>query len=68
MNEKFHSERAAIAHRMFAGPCSCGPAVHINLEHASGEIFATCMLNLGECDVLIKQIRASAKAIRKAAQ
>jgi len=67
MTENFQHEDGIIECRsIFAGPCSCGPAVHINLERVKGEIAATAALTLDQCEGLIKQIRASMKAVRKA--
>lgn len=62
-----HADDIIECQSIFAGPCHCGPAVHVNLERVKGEITATCVLSLADCEGLIKQIRASMKAIRKAA-
>lgn len=51
---------------IFAGPCHCGPGVHINLERSRGEITATCVLSPEDCEGLIKQIRASMRELRRA--
>jgi hypothetical protein len=69
MAERFmHADNIIECQSIFAGPCGCGPAVHINLERVRGEIAATCALTLADCEGLIKQIRASMKEIRKVAQ
>lgn len=48
----------------FAGPCHCGPGVHVNLERRKGDIAATIVLgSVEDCEGLIKQIRESAETI-----
>jgi hypothetical protein len=61
-----HADGIVECRSIFAGPCICGPAVHINLERVRGEIVATCVLSPSDCEELIKQIRACMKEIRKA--
>jgi hypothetical protein len=66
MTERFMHDSDIIQCRsIFAGPCACGPAVHVNLERVKGDIAATCILSLDDCEGLIKQIRSSMKAIRR---
>jgi hypothetical protein len=66
MNQEMHAANVIECGSIYAGPCTCGPAVHINLERVKGELTATCILSLSDCEGLIKQIRASMKEIRNA--
>jgi hypothetical protein len=67
MVERFmHAEGIIECRSVFAGPCMCGPAVHINLGEGRTSVTATCILSLDECEELIKQIRGSMRAVRKA--
>lgn len=53
------------AKSLFAGPCTFCPAVHINLCGEDGVTFATGSLPIDECEEFIRQIRRSAKLLRK---
>lgn len=69
MAERFmHADGIIQCESVFAGPCMCGPAVHINLGEGGVTVTATCVLSLDDCEGLIKQIRDSMKAVRKARQ
>lgn len=57
------AEDIVRAQTVFAGPCHCGPAVHINFELEPGKIFATCVLTAADCDELIDQIQRSKRLI-----
>lgn len=59
-----HADDVVQCQSVFAGPCHCGPGVHINLGRTKGEITATCVLSLADCEGLIKQIRRSMRLIR----
>ena len=63
-NNSQHAEGILQCTSVFAGPCFCGPAVHINLGLVKGDITATCVLSLADCEGLIKQIRRSMKAVK----
>lgn len=67
MAERFmHADGIIECHSAFAGPCMCGPAVHICLGNGGASVTATCVLSLEDCEGLIKQIRNSMKAVRRA--
>lgn len=58
------AENIVRCQSIFAGPCHCGPGIHINLEFERGKIFATTVLRSAEdCAGLIEQIKASAKMV-----
>jgi hypothetical protein len=64
--ERFqHGPHIIQCTQIFAGPCMCGPAVHVNLGTEHTKIFANVTLTCGDAEELIKQIRTSVRAIRK---
>jgi hypothetical protein len=66
MAERFmHADGIIQYASVFAGPCMCGPSVHINLGEGKASVRATCILSLDDCEGLIKQIRGSMKAVRR---
>jgi hypothetical protein len=60
-----HGPHIIQCSQIFAGPCMCGPAIHVNLGTEHQQIFANVTLTCGDAEELIKQIRASVRAIRK---
>lgn len=60
-----HSPHIIHCSRIFAGPCMCGPAIHVNLGSEHQMIFANVTLNCTEAEELIKQLRTSVRWVRK---
>lgn len=68
MTNPMHAGDIVECKSVFVGPCMCGPAIHINLsKERDGPIFATAIIGADECDELVRQIKNSAKAVRRAA-